>query len=205
MMDLKNYLLKSTTVSITRDLNETWIIFTAGAYEPSNAQLASIGGILINPTGKVISYFGSYISGTLLNDFLADCRHPTYELEIFPVVVVIRAWSKFIMGKLVVHYLDNDAARLAFIRADASTTLGAILVADYVDFEYRCYVSPWFARVASHSNPADQPSRLDFSPVWLRDAERFELVLPVHLSQWGINGCTNSAKHGSQSSSFESG
>ena len=60
------------------------------------------------------------MSGPLLNDFLAESRHPIYELEIFPVVVAIRAWSKFIMGKLVVHYLDNDAARSAFIRASAS-------------------------------------------------------------------------------------
>ena len=127
LMDLKNHLMKSTTVSINRDLNETWIIFTDGAFEPTNAQPASIGGILINPSGKVISYFGSYISGTLLNDFLAESRHPIYELEIFPLVVAIRAWSKFIMGKLVVHYLDNDAARSAFIRASASTSLGTTL------------------------------------------------------------------------------
>jgi hypothetical protein len=194
LMDLKNHLLKSTTVSINRDLNETWIIFTDGAFEPSNDQPASIGGILINPSGKVISYFGSYMSGTLLNDFLAEARHPIYELEIFLVVVAIRAVSKFIVGKLVIHYLDNDAARSAFIRASASTSLGTALVADYVNFEYRCHFSPWFARVASHSNPADQPSRLDFSPIWLRDAERFELVLPVHLSQWGIIGCTDFEK-----------
>ena len=93
------------------------------------------------------------------------------------------------MGKLVVHYLDNDAARSAFIRASASTSLGTTLVTDYVNFEYKCRFSPWFA--ASHSNPADQPSREDFSPIWLRDAERCELVLPEHLSQWGINGCTD--------------
>ena len=191
LIDLKNHLMKSTTVSINRDLNETWIIFTDGAFEPTNEQPASIGGILVHPSGKVVSYFGAYISGSLLNDFLAESRHPIYELEIFPVVVAIRAWSKFIMGKLVVHYLDNDAARSAFIRASASTSLGTTLVTDYVNFEYKCRFSPWFARVASHSNPADQPSRLDFSPIWLRDAERFELVLPEHLSQWGINGCTD--------------
>lgn len=110
------------------------------------------------------------------------------------MVVAVRAWSKFIFGKLVVHYLDNDAARSAFIRANASASLGTALVAEYIKFEYRCRFSPCFARVASHSNPSDQPSRLDFTPTWLRDAERFELVLPVHLSQWGISGCTDTCK-----------
>ena len=36
LIDLKNHLMKSTTVSINRDLNETWIIFTDGAFEPKN-------------------------------------------------------------------------------------------------------------------------------------------------------------------------
>ena len=78
--------------------------------------------------------------------------------------------------------MDKDAAWSAFTRASASTSLGTALVVDYVNFEYRCHVSPWFARVASRNNPAAQPSQLKFPPVSLRDAERFELVLPVHLS-----------------------
>ena len=69
-MDLKNHWMKSTTVSINRDLNETWIIFTDGAFEQTNTQPASIGGILPNPSDKVVSYFGYYISGSLLNVFL---------------------------------------------------------------------------------------------------------------------------------------
>ena len=47
--------------------------------------------------------------------FMAQPVFPIYELEIFPVVVAIRAWSKFIMGKVVFHYLDSVAARSAFI------------------------------------------------------------------------------------------
>jgi hypothetical protein len=94
-------------------------------------------------------------------------------------------------GKLVVHYLDNNAARSAFIRANASTPLGKILVADYTKFEFGCRFSPWFARVASHSKPSDQPSRLDFTAAWLRDAEKVDLVLPAHMSEWGISGCAD--------------
>ena len=68
VMDLKQHLMKSRHVSISRDLNETWIIFTDGAFEPSDPRPASIGGILMNPTGKVISYFGAYIPETLYTD-----------------------------------------------------------------------------------------------------------------------------------------
>lgn len=53
----------------------------------------------MNPNGKVISYFGSYIPDTLLAEFLKNSRHPIYELEIFPLIVAVRAWSKFIVKK----------------------------------------------------------------------------------------------------------
>lgn len=111
--------------------------------------------------------------------FLKSKDNQYMNSKFFPVVVALRAWSKFIMGKLVFHYLDNDAARSTFIRAGASTSLGTTLVTDYVDFECNRRFSSWFARVASRSNPADQPSRLNFAPIWLRDTERFELVLPI--------------------------
>ena len=136
---------------------------------------------MVNPSGKVVSFFGAYLPQPLLEEFLAKSNHPIYELEIFPHIV----------GKLVVHYLDNDAARSAFVRAHASTDLGAALIAEYVEFEYKCRFSPWFARVASHSNPSDEPSRMNFDAPWLRQASKVELVLPEHLSQWGIIGCSD--------------
>ena len=81
---LKKHLLSSRQVSINRDINETWIIFTDGAFEPTNAQPASIGGILVNPNGQVVSFFGAYLPQPLLEEFLAKSSHPIYELEIFP-------------------------------------------------------------------------------------------------------------------------
>ena len=126
------------------------------------------------------------VAGSIL-----ESKHPIYELEILPLVVAVKIWAKFIFKKLVVHYLDNDAARSAFIRANASTTLGSTLIAEYIHFEYKCRFSPWFARVASHSNPSDQPSRLDFTAPWIQHVQRVDVVLPAHLSEWGNNGCAD--------------
>ena len=58
---LRNHLVSSRHVSINRDINETWIIFTDGAFEPTNTQPASIGGVLVNPSGQVVSFFGAYL------------------------------------------------------------------------------------------------------------------------------------------------
>ena len=48
-----------------------------------NTRPVSIGGMLLNPAGNVVSYFGSYISGSLLNVFLEEQRHTIFELETF--------------------------------------------------------------------------------------------------------------------------
>ena len=41
-------------------------------------------------------------------------------------------------------------------------------------------------RVPSHSNLNDEPSRLNFNAPWLVGAKHVPLVLPAHLSDWGI-------------------
>ena len=72
---------------------------------------------------------------------MSKSKHPIYELEIFPLLVAVMVWSTTVVGKLIVNYLDNDAARSAFVRAHASTDLGAALIAEYVEFEYKCRFS----------------------------------------------------------------
>ena len=137
----------------------------------------------------MVSFFGAVLPNSLLEEFLLESKHPIYELEIFPVVIAAGLWWKFSLGKLVMQFLDNDAAKSSFVRANAATKLGCALVNSYTALEYRCRFSPWFARVASHSNPEDDPSRLNFEAPLLRNAYKADLILPSHLGQWGIYGC----------------
>ena len=67
----------------------------------------------------------------------------------------------------VVFYIDNESARMAYIRGDGSTDLGAKIVEQFVSLEAKMQHRVWFGfgRVPSHSNPADSPSRLDSSAV----------------------------------------
>eukprot|EP00435_Cladocopium_sp_Y103_P059935 s673_g21.t1 len=141
---LEKHLRASTNVVISRDINKTWLIFTDGAFEPDHREPATIGGILVNPQSKVVSFFGAALSESLLEEFLAESKHPIYELEIFPLIVAVRAWSKFLRDQLVVHYLDNDAARSSFVRADAGIDLGR--------------TAPWLAGAQHY--PLILPSRL---------------------------------------------
>ena len=162
----------------------------------------------------------------------STCFFPIYELEIFPVVVAIRAVVKNFRGKSGVPLSGQRCIEIRFHSASASTSLGTTLVTDYVNFEHKCRFTAWLARIASHSNPADQPSRqiflrsgyviqkglnlsCQFSSMvrescmqatatrrmnlqgWtskhpgLGKQAKVGLVLPEHLSQWGIIGCSD--------------
>ena len=65
----------------------------------------------------------------------------------------------------VVFYMDNEAARTAYIKAQGATDAAKAMVRDYANLELRMQLSTWFARVPTHSNLSDGPSRLDFALV----------------------------------------
>ena len=54
---------------IERCLSDTWIIFTDGAFEPTSPNPATIGGVLVSPTGVVVSYFGEALPAELTKHF----------------------------------------------------------------------------------------------------------------------------------------
>ena len=72
------------------------------------------------------------------------------------------------------------------IRAEGSTRLARSLISKLVKLEKQLGVSPWFARIPTASNPADDASRLDFNTSWLVGAPKPDVVLPAQFCQWGM-------------------
>ena len=65
----------------------------------------------------------------------------------------------------VVFYLDNDAARAALCKGCGGTRLGQNIVQHVMENESRLKLKSWYARVPSHSNISDGPSRMDCTEV----------------------------------------
>ena len=102
--------------------------------------------------------FQLYDANLYCTAFYGSTCFPLYELETFPVVVAIRA-RRIFHGKSSVPLSGQRCIEIRFHSASASTSLGTTLVTGYVNFEHKCRFAAWLARVASRSNPADQPSR----------------------------------------------
>ena len=70
------------------------------------------------------------------------------------------ALEKQISNRRVLYFLDNDSARIALIRGyiPVLSSLDIVMKCARLDAEARS--SPWYSRVHTSSNPADEPSRL---------------------------------------------
>ena len=68
-----------------------------------------------------------------------------------------------IRGRLVLHFIDNDAARFSLIKGTSPTLESAWLAGLLWEHDRNIDVHPWYERVPSASNPADYPSRGDFT------------------------------------------
>ena len=105
-----------------------------------------------------------------MDDLFKRSKNPIHELEVLPVLIAALAWGHLYACSQVVYYIDNESARMAYIRGTGETLRASLLVQSFVEDEAAQQHRVWFGRVPSHSNPADSPSRLDFSQVLAKGA-----------------------------------
>ena len=186
LQHIRDRLVAARPARISKSINSTWIVFTDGAYEPGSDCVASVGGVLISPQGSVVHYFGERLNHSLIADFEKDSEHPIYELEILPILISVKLWSSLIANSQVVFYIDNEAARSAFIQGVGFTPIAKQLTVWYDTLEVDLNLITWFGRVASHSTIADGPSRLSFDDPLLSSAVRCSFMFPKHFNELGL-------------------
>ena len=128
-----------------------------GACE-QDVKSGSLGGVIFSPCGVCLNFFGEAVPRRILDGLFSHSKNPIHELELLPVWLAIHLWGELFAYSQVVFYIDNESTRMAYIRGDGSTDLGAKIVEHFVSLEAKMQHRVWFGRVPSHSNPADSPS-----------------------------------------------
>ena len=121
----------------------------------------------------------------LLEQFREHPNHPIYDLELLPVLVAVRTGAELLKECHIVFYVDNTAAPSVLVR-EGSTSIASGIVQEFLKYEKNLSLLPWFGRFSPISNPADDASRLQFDTPLIAGAKDLQVVLPTHLSQWGI-------------------
>eukprot|EP00435_Cladocopium_sp_Y103_P075258 s153_g55.t1 len=162
LLALRDRVLNSAPISVSRPLTDTWIIFTDGACNPDLRQ-GSVGGLILSPHGQCLSYFSEVVPFDILSEFFNVSCNPIHELEVLPVLIACLLWGKDFSKSLVVYYIDNESARMAYVKGCGETTFASAMIGDFVSLECEFQHRTWFGRCPSFSNPADGASRLDLS------------------------------------------
>ena len=63
----------------------------------------------------------------------------------------------------VFFHIDSEAAKHSLIRGTCQQREAQFLVSAILHLETQLCLRPWYSRIPSESNPADAPSRLEFS------------------------------------------
>ena len=145
---------------ISKNLYDTWFIFTDGACEPE-ARRGSVGGVLFAPNFQCISFFSADIPIDFMDAFLSRSKNPIHEIELLPAWFALVLWSDLVKGCQTVHYIDNESSRMALVKGYGETFFGSRIVNAHVEQENSLQLRSWYARVPSYSNIADGPSRMD--------------------------------------------
>ena len=170
---LKERVLAAPPIKLTSSSLKCWIIFIDGVVEGDDGQIGSVAGVLFSPHGSCHSFLGAEVPTRhydIMGRLCKTSANPIYELEILLAVIAVALW-----GVQCVFYLDNDAARAAFIKGNASTLESSIFMDEFVQAELDLQLKSWVSRVPSHSNMADDPSRLMFDTVRALGAKQTEI------------------------------
>jgi hypothetical protein len=86
------------------------------------------------------------------------------QAEMLPVILARMKFRSLLNGRRVVYFIDNDSARMVFVKGTSDSTCSQRMADIMVRDEGLEQTFAWFARVPTLSNPADGPSRLRLEP-----------------------------------------
>ena len=126
-----------------------WHVFTDRA---SEGDRNTVGGVLHRPGNLTVRYFACHVSREVVAAWSRD-------LEPYAVAAARLLWHQHLAGQHVVFHVDNYGAMDAFVKGSSTSKH----VRDILRAFERCEATrptwPWFSRVPSASNCADDPSR----------------------------------------------
>ena len=183
----KQRVLQGPPIEIRAAAGEVVHIFTDGAFEPDAEYPGTLGGIIYSETGERLGFFSEIVPEQLMKEYLKFSLNPIYLIELLASLVALSLWGDIYPHRYVVNYIDNEASRSALIKAWSGIKHADAILAVYVDLELKAVWKPWFSRVASFSNPSDDPSRLKYDHLIAAGVKRFfcdwKILLPRLMAE----------------------
>lgn len=156
------------------------LLFTDGACETEEI---TIGGVIFDGASRP-ELFGAVMAAETIDKWKTKLGQDQVigQAELFPLLVARLTWSKWMANRRVICFIDNDSARLGLIKAYSPVLPSLDIISRCFSWDHANNCSSWFARVASDSNIADAPSRMDPSYLVKKDGAR--IAKPIYFDDY---------------------
>lgn len=139
------------------------LIFSDGAVENEGATVTH-GALLVDPALNLRCVFGDHVPQPFVTAWArAGKRQVIAQAEMFPVLAAKCTWKKQLSGRSIIWFLDNESARMAFVRCFSPVIDNYFMLQLNSKFDLELQTRNWYSRVPSKSNPSDSASRLSFT------------------------------------------
>ncbi len=158
LLFLKDHLQNAPPRVITAcDPSKNLIVFSDGAFEK---EVATWGFFIFDTADDTCITEGGTISAELTRAWMNSVGDQIItQVELFAVLIARVQLEKATRGRKVVYFIDNDAARDSLIKGYSDSKASMNVIYQFFALERTSPSSLWFARVPSHSNVSDAPSR----------------------------------------------
>ena len=122
------------------------LVFTDGACEEAGT---TVGGVLI--IGQKVECFGFAVCAEQVDSCKTKLNQKQLirQAELYPVLVAKHIWANELKGKRIIHFMDNEAARLGLVKAYSPVLPSKSIIMDSLAWDYAHGCDSWFARVPS--------------------------------------------------------
>ena len=154
LRDIRELLIQNNPRKIEASRAEILHIYVDASFDYSD--YSGLGGMIVNMSKKVISFFSVEVDQRTLNEVMAKGQETVIqELEMMAVFSAMKVWKKLIKACRVLLFTDSEAVRGAFLKSwsandDSDKKINIIFQVES-DFD----VPVWRERVPSQSNHAD--------------------------------------------------
>eukprot|EP00435_Cladocopium_sp_Y103_P067862 s777_g30.t1 len=138
----------------------------------SAAWVCGLGGVLVSPAGEKLAFFSVCLTREQINSLGAlEKKTIIFEAELLAMILAYALWKEKSLAQSLVCFVDNNSARDVAISGCGRNEVARALVEFLLKLEMDASSTPWYARVPTPSNIADEPSRGDVERLLTAGAE----------------------------------
>ena len=159
---MKCLLRTSPSREVTLSNGPPVILYTDASDVPGRLPQQVIGAVLLEPLRGAIFYTSAEVSADLIASWTSRKSYMG-QLELLATVLPLSTWPELVRNKHILLFVDNDSAASGLVKGYSPQLDSGAIIGQFWLSAADCKISVYVDRVESKSNPADGPSRLDFS------------------------------------------